>query len=178
MTAVPVVEIPAPPAPPALPDGGTIPAVDQSVLFLWDYEVEKKVWEGTLDRPVYQFNALHMGPDNRLYGTVWDQNGAPPEFFVFDPKKRAFVERHGLPARKPLDLGLQTGPDGNIYGVTSGGIYRYNPSTSQLQEVFRDMEEIHVSGPILGQSIYISTLHRLRAVKLFQNLKHGPHPRQ
>lgn len=147
--------------------GAGIISAEQAQLFLWDYEGEKKVWEGTLGRPVFQFNALHMGADNRLYGTAFDKNGAPPEFFVFDTKKRVFIERHAVPGEKPLDLGLQQGPDGNIYGVTKNGIYRYDPSTSQLEVIYRDTEEIYVAGPIMGQWMYLSTLHRLRAVKLF-----------
>ncbi len=147
--------------------GAGIIAKEQATLFLWDYEDEKKIWEDTLDRPVYQFNALLMGTDNRLYGTAWNKNGEPPEFFVFDTKKRIFIERHVVPGEKPLDLGLQMGPDGKIYGVSKWGIYRYDPSTSQLHEIFRDTEEIYVAGPIMGQQLYISTLHRLRAVKLF-----------
>ena len=49
---------------------GTRPKVDQAVLFLWNYQAEKKNWEGTLDRPVSVFNALLTGFDARLYGTV------------------------------------------------------------------------------------------------------------
>ena len=100
--------------------------MSQASLFLWDYHKEEKVWEGTLDRPVSHFNALVYGPDGMLYGTVI--GGAdPPELFVFDPNSREFTGRIALPTGTPLDLGLQNGPDGNLYGFTTSRIYRLNP---------------------------------------------------
>ena len=143
---------------------GTRPKVDQAVLFLWDYRSEKKIWEGTLNRPVSVFNALLAGPDGRLYGTVRDD---PPEIFVFDPKTQTFTNRLALPEGGPLDLGLQNGPDGKIYGFTRSCIYRLDPDSLAIEEVFRKDKAFSVVGPILGENIYFATGHRLRAVKIF-----------
>ena len=145
---------------------GTRPKVDQAMLFLWDYEPAEKVWEGTLDRPVSVFNALVVGPDGRLYGTVRGGD-AQPEIFAFDPKTRAFTDRVALPAGGPLDLGLQNGPDGKIYGFTSSRIYRLDPSSLAVEEVVREEGAFSVAGPILGEDIYFATGHWLRAVKIF-----------
>ncbi|HID09767.1 MAG TPA: hypothetical protein EYP17_00505 [Candidatus Latescibacteria bacterium] len=143
---------------------GTRPKVDQAVLFLWDYRREEKVWEGTLDCPVHTFNALLVGPDGRLYGTV--KGSGPSELFAFDPKSRKFVAQVSLPG-EPLDLGLQNGPDGKIYGFTSSCIYRLDPSSLSLKEVIQEEGAFTVAGPILERHIYFATGHRLRAVEVF-----------
>ena len=144
---------------------GTQPKVDQAVLFLWDYEREEKVWEGTLDRPVAAFNALLTGPDGRLYGTVRGDD-LPPEIFAFDPESRAFTERVAPPGH-PLDLGLQNGPDGKIYGFTPSCIYRLDPSSLAVEEIVREEGAFTVAGPILGGEIYFASGHHLRAARIF-----------
>jgi streptogramin lyase len=146
---------------------GTQPKVDQAVLFLWDYAAEKKAWEGTLDRPVSAFNALTVGPDGRLYGTVHGK-GVQSELFVFDPVAREFTDRVPLPEGSPLDLGLQNGPDGQIYGFTSACIYRLDPGSLRV-EVVTPLEPKgrNVAGPIVGQDIYFAKGHRLMAAKIF-----------
>ena len=145
---------------------GTQPKVEQAVLFLWDYEAEEKVWEGTLDRPVSAFTALLTGPDGRLYGTVRGGD-LPAEIVVFDPGSRTFTDRIAPPPGDPLDLGLQNGPDGKIYGFTTSCIYRLDPSSLSVEEVIREEDAFTVAGPILGRELYFATGHRLRAVKLF-----------
>lgn len=143
---------------------GTQPKVKQAMLFLWDYETEEKVWEGTLDRPVSTFNALLTGTDGKLYGTVHGGD-APDELFVFDPESREFTNCIALPSGRPLDLGLQNGPDGKIYGFTNTCIYRLDSTLLTIEEIIRD--SFSIAGPIVGQEVYFATGHRLRAVKLF-----------
>ena len=142
---------------------GTQSKVEQAVLFLWDYEAEEKVWEGTLDRPVSTFNALLTGPNGKLYGTV--SGDVTPELFVFDPESREFTNRVELTLGHPLDLGLKNGPDGKIYGFTNSCIYRLDPVSLAVEEVIRG--SFSVAGPILGKEVYFATGHRFRAVKLF-----------
>jgi streptogramin lyase len=145
---------------------GTQPKVDQAVLFLFDYKKEEKVWEGTLDRTVHAFNALVTVTDGRLFGTV--TGGGEPELFVFDPETRTFTDRMPVPEGGPLDLGLQMGPDGKVYGFTSTCIYRLDRSTLKCEIVTSVEDGISVAGPILGSDIYFGTNHRLRAIGLFQ----------
>ena len=143
---------------------GTQSKVEQAVLFLWDYESEKKVWEGTLERPVSTFNALLTGPDGKIYGTVLGGDMSP-EIFVFDSESCEFTDLIELTLGHPLDLGLQNGPDGKIYGFTNSCIYRLDPDSLNVEEIIRD--SFKIAGPILGQKVYFATGHRLRAVKLF-----------
>ena len=145
---------------------GTQPKVTQAVLFLWDYHDEKKVWEGTPDRPVTAFNALLTGPDGRIYGTVHGGN-MRPEIVVFDPASRAFAGQVQVPNGAPLELGLQNGPDGKIYGFTSSCVYRLDLSSLTVEEIVREEGGFRVAGPIMGNDIYFATGHRLRAARIF-----------
>ncbi|MBN1293588.1 MAG: hypothetical protein JXB48_17240 [Candidatus Latescibacteria bacterium] len=144
---------------------GTKPKVDQAVLFLWDYEAEEKVWEGTLDRPVSTFNALCTGRDGRLYGTATGDNG--PVIFVFDPDSRSFVSFVELPQGHPLDLSLQNGPDGALYGFTSSCFYRLDPRKLTIKEIVFQEESFDIAGPIVGKDVYFGKGHRLRKIRVF-----------
>ncbi|MCH8291144.1 hypothetical protein IH992_08615 [Candidatus Poribacteria bacterium] len=145
---------------------GTQPKVDKAVLFLWDYKAEEKVWEGSLDRPISSFNALLTGQDGKIYGTVQGKD-ISNELFVFDSTSRKFTDQVALPSGRPLDLGLQNGPDGKIYGFTSSCIYRLDPVSLAIEMVVRDEEGFSIAGPIVGEDIYFATGHRLRAAKIF-----------
>jgi len=146
---------------------GTQPKVDEAILFLWDYRAEKKVWTGTLENKAAAFNALLVGSDGRLYGTVRGK-GSKPELFVFDPKSLEFVARTAVPDGNPLDLGLQNGPDGRIYGFTRSCIYRLDPDSLTVKVITSDDEGFSVAGPILDEDIYFATGHRLRAEKILE----------
>lgn len=145
---------------------GTRPRATQAGLFLWDYDHEEKVWEGTLDRTVHAINALLCGPDGNLYGTVVGGEQAP-ELFIFDPQNRVFLQRLPLPPGGPLELGLQVGPDGLIYGFTRSCLYRFDPADRRLTEVVRSDGAFQVAGPIIGDTIYFGNVHELFALKLF-----------
>ena len=146
---------------------GTLPKINQAVMFLWDYQAEKKIWEGTLDRPISVFNALLTGPNGLLYGTVHGGN-QPAEIFVFDPEVREFIDLLSLPNGRPLDLGLQNGPDGKIYGFTTSCVYRLDPNSLAREEVIVEENGFSVAGPILARDIYFAKGHRLRAAQIFE----------
>jgi hypothetical protein len=145
---------------------GAGPKAKQAVLVLWDYHACKPVWEGTPDRLVDQFNALITGPDGRLYGTITGPK-APAEFFAFDPVSRAFEGSVRLPSGSPLDVSLQIGPDGRIYGFTQSCIYRVDPATLGLEILLETDKEFHYGGPIVGKDIYFATGVRLRTARIF-----------
>ncbi|MFC1508395.1 hypothetical protein ACFL60_01760 [Candidatus Omnitrophota bacterium] len=145
---------------------GTQPKVEQAVLFLWDCEAEKKIWEGTLDRQVNTFNALVSAPDGRLFGTV--TGGDTPELFVFDPESRIFTDRISLPHGGPLDLGLQNGPNGYLYGFTRSCFYRIDPVTLSVEELLHEDDSFHIAGPINGDSVYFAQDVTLKMIHLFR----------
>ena len=144
---------------------GTRPKVDQAVLFLWDYRSEKKAWEGALDRPVSTINALLTGTDGKLYGTVIG-GGKPAEIFRFDPDTREFEKRVPVPGDHPLDLGLQNGPDGKVYGFTRSCIYVLDPESMSSKVLVKG--SFGIAGPIVGKSIYFASGHILKAARIFE----------
>lgn len=141
---------------------GTQPKIERAALFLWDYEREEKVWEGTLDPGVTVYNALLTGSDGRLYGTASGPD-LPAEFFVFDPEARDFTHRQQLPDGRPLDLGLRQAKDGAIYGFADSYFYRIDPSSLEVEVLVRDA--FRRAGPMLGGRFYCATGHRLRVVE-------------
>lgn len=144
---------------------GTQPKVEQAALLLWNYAAEQTVWEGTLDRPVSTFSALAISADGKLCGTVAGGD-ADPEIFVFDPNSRAFIDRLPLPSGRPLDLGLQFGPDEYLYGFTSDCIYRLDLHSRDAEVLFHEPGGLAVAGPILDGRIYFASGHRLRSLVL------------
>ncbi len=147
---------------------GTQPKVEQAMLFLWDYQAEKKIWEGTLNRSVSAFNSLLYGSDGLLYGTVTG-GGVPPELFIFDPQSRTFTKQIPILEGGPLDLGLLEGPDRTIYGFTHSCIYRLHRESHTLETLVHD--QFDVAGPLLGHDLYFATGHKLRSVRLLEEGK-------
>ena len=144
---------------------GTQPKVEQAELFLWDYHSEERSWSSHLDRPFTTINALLTGPDGRLYGTATGDDIST--LFVFDPKDLTFTHYIELPMGTPLDLGLQNGPDGQIYGFTTSCIYTLDPSSLATAIIIEQENAFTVAGPIAGDTIYFAHLHRLCAAKIF-----------
>jgi len=64
-----------------------------------------------------------------------------------------------------LDLGLQNGPDGLIYGFTHSCIYRFDPAKRQSEVILRG--EFSTPGPIVGQDIYFAKGFKLQAARIF-----------
>ena len=138
---------------------GTRPRVSQAVLFLWDYEREEKVWEGTLDRSISAINALVVGEDGLLYGTALGDGG--PVLFAFDPVSQAFLYAIPLDGR-PLDLGLQNGPDGKIYGFTTASFYEFDPSRRAITSLYEEEGTFQVPGPVMGNNVYFAKKHEMK----------------
>lgn len=151
---------------------GTQPKVDAAGLFLWDCAGQRKVWEGTVPgaEPVRVVNALLAGADGKLYGTLRRRSGAS-ELFRFDPCPRSVTDVAPLP-EDALDLGLQAGPDGAVYGFTIGCLYRLTTAPLGCQELVRDDDGgFQIAGPVVGapgggREILFGRKHRLLAARL------------
>ena len=141
---------------------GTQPRVERAALFLWDYRSNKKTWEQSVEHTT--INALIAGPDERLYGTVTGGSGSA--LFVFDPRALEFTHFLQVPDDAPLDLGLQTGPDGNLYGFSRSTIYRLDPQSLRIDPIVEKENGFTVAGPILGNRIFFAHEHRLCAATI------------
>ena len=85
---------------------------------------------------------------------------------IFDPGHHRFSPHCLVLSGKTLDLGLQAGPDGLLYGFPDICIYRLDPSSLRVEEVLRDEEGFRTAGPIVGDEILCGRNHRLMAVKI------------
>lgn len=144
---------------------GTQPKVETASLFLWDYAKEEKVWEGVPDKTVTTINALCAAPDGMLFGT---SSGGKTGIFAFNPETRVFDGWIETPEGAPLDLGLQNGPDGFIYGFTSSCFYRFSPAKRIIEVIARNEGVYDIAGPILGKKVYFGDAHELKAITLFR----------
>ena len=110
------------------------------------------------------------GANGKLYGTVKGRD-QPDQLFVFEPESRTFTYLINLlDGERALDLGLQNGPDGKIYGMTSSTIYRLNPTdvSVTVEPVISSANGFDISGPILENEIYYAKEHRLMAAWIFE----------
>ena len=139
---------------------GTQPRVNQPSLFLWDYEAEEKVWESTLKFPATAISALAISAEGLLFGTAAGESSS--FLFAFDPDDRDFVHTTSLPCGRPLDHGLQTGPEGSMYGFTTGCFFRFDPSTSALNTLHEEPGAFQNTGPMDEDGVYFTKKHELK----------------
>ncbi len=121
------------------------------------------MWEGTLDRSISAINALVVGEDSVLCGTALGDGG--PVLFAFDPVARAFLYAIPLDGR-PLDLGLQNGPDGKIYGFTSASFYEFDLSRRAITSLYEEEGTFQVPGPVMGDNVYFAKKHEMKRLAI------------
>ncbi len=139
---------------------GTQPRVDQASLFLWDYEAEQKMWEGRLPVEVTAVDALAVMGGGLLCGTARARSGSI--LFVFDPGERRFVHLVPLPGGRSLEGGLQTGPDGSIYGFTTDCFYRFDAAAGVVTTIHEAPSAFQHPGPMYGDGVYFTKKHELK----------------
>lgn len=139
---------------------GTRPRVDQASLFLWDYEQEEKVWDGRLPAEVSAVDALAVMDGGLLCGTA--RTGFGSILFVFDAGDRRFEHLASLPGGRSLEGGLQTGPDGGIYGFTTDCFYRFDPATGVVTTIYEAPSAFQTPGPMYGDGVYFTKKHELK----------------
>lgn len=139
---------------------GTQPRVDQASLFLWDYAAEEKAWEGRLPVEVTAVNALAVVAGGLLCGTAC--TGSESLIFVFDPVDRRFTQVVPLPGGRSLEGGLQTGPDGGVYGFTTGCFYCFDPGAGTVTTIHDERAAFQHPGPMYGDGVYFAKKHELK----------------
>jgi hypothetical protein len=148
---------------------GTQPKATEAVVFLWDPVKEQTVWSGVPRAGTQRIRVLLALPNGRLYGIAVGRDSGGEEFheiFVFDPARREFVRSMPAPKGGVLDNSLQLGADGNIYGLSWSVLYRIDPKTDTLEELFHLRGEFQVVGPLVGKTLYFATNHRLRSLTM------------
>ena len=147
---------------------GTQPKVDEAQLILWDYTTEKIVWDGTPEEGIPVINALTALPNGHLCGTFRRPEGRDGALFTFDTATRSFTGIIDLPDGTPLDHGLQQGPDGYLYGLSSSALYRWKPGLETIEVILESEGSFHVAGPLAGGYLYTATTAELKRIRLFR----------
>ena len=139
---------------------GTQPRVEEASLFLWDYEAEKKAWEGRLPVEATAVNALAVINGCLLCGTA--HTGSESHIFVFDPAARRFSQAVPLPGGRALDGGIQVGQDGGVYGFTTGCFYRFDPADGGITTIHQERGAFQNPGPMAKDGVYFTKKHELK----------------
>jgi hypothetical protein len=103
--------------------GGSHPTQTEAKLFLWDPAKRAKLFETVPAAGQGSIDALAVGKDGLVCGF------AGKTFFVFDPKEQKVVAHapHGLGG--VIYNAAFPGPDGELYGLCSKGIFSIAPAT-------------------------------------------------
>jgi streptogramin lyase len=96
------------------------------------FDVETKELVHSLPVPgTARVTALETAPDGTLYGGA--EVGGGGYWFSYDPETREPTWFGAFPHGPINDLLL--GPDGFIYGLTSGNVFRVQPDTAEVEQV-------------------------------------------
>ncbi len=90
--------------------------------------------------------------DGILYGgtTIWGGIGAVPttkdaKFFAFDVKTKTKLFETVIADDKRTITTVEVGPDGKIWGMSEGFLFKYNPETGEMEYNNEDFPEINFS---------------------------------
>ena len=150
---------------------GMDPVTKEAHLIAWDTRRQKLLWKQVAIPGVTSYSNLlfHQG---KLYGSTGSK---PFSFFCFDPQKRAmdYVVSPEISGAREQSMCL--GPDGNIYGITWMVLFRWQPETGQVAELYRCLGEdakpfggslFHRGAVIINGRYYFSCGSKVMSVQL------------
>ncbi len=129
--------------------GGTRAIEKVARLGLWDPKEEKKVFETTPVSGAKTILSLAVTLDGMLYGITDNE-----KLFVFDPERREIKKILTLEFEKPLEVSLQLGPDGRLYGLAKEAIFMIDPKWDQISLIGKPLFPITSGMAIRGHKIY------------------------
>lgn len=129
--------------------GGTRAVEKEAKLILWDPKEEKKVFEIIPVSGAKTILSLAATIDGRLYGTTDNE-----KVFVFDTEKREIQKVFDLEFKDPIEISLQPGPDGKLYGLSKEAIFFIDPKDDRLSLLVKSPVPITSGMAILGRKIY------------------------
>ncbi len=130
---------------------GTYAVEKDAKLMLWDPKEEKNVFEIV---PVPEAEArtilsLAVTQEGMIYGITEKE-----KVFVFDAKKREIKKVFDLGFQKPVEISLQPGPDGKLYGLAEEAIFSINTGDDRVSLLAKPTSPITSGMAILGRKIY------------------------
>ena len=128
---------------------GTRAVEKDAKLILWDPNDERKVFETIPVAGARTVLSLATTKDGVLYGITDNE-----KVFVFNSEKREIKKVFDLGFKNPIEVSLQLGLDGRLYGLASEAIFAINPKDDQVSLLGRPPDPIDSGMTILDQKIY------------------------
>jgi hypothetical protein len=128
---------------------GTRAIEKEARLILWDPKEEKKIFETIPVLEAKTILSLASTADGRVYGITNNE-----KVFVFDSEKREMKKVFDLEFKEPIEISLQIGPEGKLYGLSKEAIFFIDPKNDQLSLLAKPPVPIDSGMAILGQKIY------------------------
>jgi hypothetical protein len=128
---------------------GTHAVEKEAKLALWDPKEEKKVFEVVPVAGARTVLSLAVTSDGRLYGITNNE-----KVFVFDAEKREVQKVFDLGFVSPVEISLQPGPEGKLYGLTREAIFAIDPENDRVSFMSNPPTAIESGMAIRGRKIY------------------------
>ncbi len=128
---------------------GTHAVEKEAKLILWDPKDEKKILEVTPIPEAKTIFSLAVTKEGVLYGIADNE-----KVFVLDAEKREVRKVFDLGFKNPLEVSLQLGPDGRLYGLAREAIFSINPMDDKVSFLEKPPAPIDSGMAIRGQKIY------------------------
>ncbi len=132
--------------------GGTRAIEKEAKLMLWDPKEEKKVFEIVPVPDARTILSLATTPNGILYGVTDNE-----KVFVFDPGKKEVRKIFDLGLKRPVEVSLQMGPDGLLYGLTQEMIFFIEPGRDEVFPMAKPPAPITSGMAISGRKIYFGS---------------------
>ena len=150
---------------------GMAAVTKEAQLLAWDARRRKLLWKQVAIPGVTSYGNL-LFHDGKLYGTTGSK---PFSFFCFDPQKRALEYVIAPEISGVREQSICLGPDGNIYGITWMVLFRWQPQTGKVEELYRCLGEdakpfggslFHRGAIIIDGRIYFSCGSHVMSLRL------------
>ena len=128
---------------------GTRAIEKEARLILWDPKEEKKLFEMVPVAGAKTILSLAATIDGKVYGITDNE-----KVFVFDSEKREVEKVFDLGYKDPMDICLQPGSDGKLYGLAKEAIFSIDPKDSQVSLIANPPVPIDSGMAMVGRKIY------------------------
>jgi hypothetical protein len=131
---------------------GTKATEREAKLILWDPKEEKKVFETIPVPEAKTILSLAVTGEGILYGITNNE-----KVFIFDSKKREVKKIIDLGFKEPIDISLQLGPEGKLYGLSKEAIFMIDPKDDQISLLIKPSVPITSGMALLGRKIFFGS---------------------
>jgi outer membrane protein assembly factor BamB len=149
--------------------GGTKAVEKEAKLVLWNPKEEKKVIEIIPVPEAKTIFSLASTTEGKLYGITDNE-----KVFVFDVEKREVQKVFDLEFKGPIEISLQPGPEGKLYGLSKEAIFFIDPRDDRVSLLAKPPVPITSGMAILGRKIYYGSDANLFEFEIPLDLKVPP----